>query len=91
MGEVKHGSLFLDKWQEKEHLGRRRRDKFSDASGFPLSEEKHWEGGVLINQEKRWAQEPLNHIPYLGIYRDHYATGLIHHKATTQLRWQWLA
>lgn len=53
MGEVKHGSLFLDKWQEKEHSGRRRRDKFSDTSGFPLSEEKHWEGGVLRNQEKR--------------------------------------
>lgn len=43
MRQVNHGSLVLDKWQEKEPLGRRR-EQFSDICGFPLSEEKHWEG-----------------------------------------------
>lgn len=43
-GEVKHGNLFPDKWQEKENLGIRRREKCSDVSGFRLSGKEHWEG-----------------------------------------------
>lgn len=80
MGKVKHRNLFPDKWQEKEHLGRRR--------NFLMYLDFHFLGrstgkDTVLNKLRRemytGTREPHSLSGNLGGH--HYATDLIH-KAT---------